>query len=56
MVYDVLNGGYIRSKEREIIGRQLKLMDSFECKKPKELLKGDGYNGEDLEEKIKNEK
>ena len=55
-VYDVLNGDYIKTNEREIIERQLKHIHLFNYKKPKELLKGDGYNDEDLEEKLKNEK
>ena len=55
-VYDVLNGDYIKRNEREIIERQLKHIRLYDYKKPKELLKGDDYNEEDLEEKIKTEK
>ena len=58
-VYDVLNGDYIKRNEREIIERQLKHINLYNYKKPKELLKrdkSDSFSGEDLEEKIKNNK
>ena len=45
-VYDSLNGKYIEEPERDIIERQLKNIDLFDYKKPKELLK----------EEIKNKK
>ena len=38
-VYDALNGNYLRKSEREIIERQLKNIDLFNYKKPKEILK-----------------
>mgnify|MGYP006873060965 CR=1 FL=1 len=38
-VYDALNGDYIKNNEREIIERQLKNINLFDYKKPKELLK-----------------
>ena len=38
-VYDALNGDYIKNHEREIIERQLKNINLFDYKKPKELLK-----------------
>jgi len=59
-VYDVLNGDYIKHNEREIIERQLKHINLYNYKKPKELLKGDksdnSFNDEVIEEKIKGEK
>ena len=55
-VYDALNGDYIKRNEREIIERQLKHIRLFNYKKPKEMLKADSYNEEELEEKIKIEK
>jgi len=38
-VYDALNGDYIKNNEREIIERQLKNINLFDYRKPKELLK-----------------
>ena len=38
-VYDALNGDYIKNNEREIIERQLKNINLYDYKKPKELLK-----------------
>ena len=32
-VYNALNRGYIERNEREIIQRQLNLLDSFDCRK-----------------------
>jgi len=59
-IYDVLNGDYIKRNEREIIERQLKHINLYNYKKPKELLKEDksdnSYNEEDIGEKIKGEK
>ena len=58
-VYDILNGDYIKVNEREIIERQLKHINLYNYKKPKELLKADkseSFNEEELEEKMKNEK
>ena len=59
-VYDVLNGDYIKRNEREIIERQLKHINLYNYKKPKELLKVDksdnSFNDEVIEEKIKGEK
>ena len=56
-VYDVLKGDYIKNNnEREIIERQLKHINLYNYKKPKELLKPDNLNDEDLHQKIKEEK
>jgi len=57
-VYDVLKGDYIKNNnEREIIERQLKHINLYNYKKPKELLKQDKSDfDEDLEVKIKEEK
>ena len=58
-VYDVLKGDYIKNNnEREIIERQLKHINLYNYKKPKELLKQDKSENfdEDLEVKIKEEK
>ena len=58
-VYDVLNGDYIKVNEREIIERQLKHINLYNYKKPKELLKADkseSFGEDELEEKMKNEK
>ena len=38
-VYDALNGKYIKNNEREIVERQLRKINLFDYKKPKELLK-----------------
>ena len=58
-VYDVLNGDYVKRNEREIIERQLKHINLYDYKKPKELLKGDksdSFNEENFSENIKNDK
>jgi hypothetical protein len=59
-VYDVLNGDYIKHNEREIIERQLKHINLYNYRKPKELLKGEkfdsSFNDDDAEHKIKNDK
>ena len=59
-VYDVLNGDYIKHHEREIIERQLKHINLYNYRKPKDLLKGDkfdsSFNDEDAPNKLKNDK
>ena len=40
-VYDALNGKYIKNNEREIVERQLRKINLFDYKKPKELLKNE---------------
>jgi hypothetical protein len=51
-VYDVLKGDYIKNNnEREIIERQLKQINLYNYKKPKELLKPDISNNQNLESK-----
>ena len=59
-VYDVLKGDYVRHNEREIIERQLKHINLYNYRKPKELLKGDkfdnSFNDEDANNKLKNDK
>ena len=59
-VYDVLKGDYVRHNEREIIERQLKNINLYNYRKPKELLKGDkfdsSFNDEDATHKLKNDK
>ena len=55
-IYDVLNGDYIKNNEREIIERQLKYIKLYNYKKPKELLKEDQSETDNLEHKTKSEK
>ena len=58
-VYDALNGDYIKHNEREIIERQLKHINLFNYRKPKELLKGErseSFNDENLDGKMKDGK
>ena len=49
-VYDALNNDYIKRNEREIIERQLKHINLFNYKKPKDLLKGDKIDNSFSEE------
>ena len=56
-VYDVLKGDLIKNNnEREIIERQLKHINLYDYKKPKELLKPENSNDEDIGQKIKEDK
>ena len=52
-VYDILNGDLMRNHERNIIERQLKHINLYNYKKPKELLKiaNNSMNDDDLEAK-----
>ena len=38
-IYDVLNGDYMKNQEREIIERQLKNINLYDYKKPKDLIR-----------------
>ena len=41
-IYDVLNGDYMRRGDREVIERQLKYINLYNYKKPKEILREEG--------------
>ena len=56
-IYDALNGDYMRRGDREVIERQLKYINLYNYKKPKEILREDAedYNNDNYQIKSINE-
>ena len=56
-IYDALNGDYMRKGDREVIERQLKYINLYNYKKPKEILREDAedYNNDNYQVKSINE-
>ena len=56
-IYDALNGDYMRRGDREVIERQLKYINLYNYKKPKEILREDaeGYDNDLYQVKSINE-
>ena len=46
-IYDALNGDYMRKGDREVIERQLKNINLYNYKKPKEILREDAEDNDD---------
>ena len=53
-IYDALNGDYMRRGDREVIERQLKYINLFNYRKPKEILREDAEDIDNDNYQIKN--
>jgi hypothetical protein len=53
-IYDALNGDYMRKGDREVIERQLKNINLYNYKRPKEILREDAENDDNDYYQIKN--
>ena len=53
-IYDALNGDYMRRGDREVIERQLKYINLYNYKKPKEILREDAEGNDNDNYQIKN--
>jgi len=53
-IYDALNGDYMRKGDREVIERQLKYINLYNYKKPKEILREDAEGNDNDYYQVKN--